>query len=37
MEAAPRRRWRVNFALGLALLWCVAVWFVVLYALGVAF
>lgn len=34
MEATVRRHRRVNVAFGLAVLWCAAVWFGVLYLLG---
>ena len=37
MQAAARQRWHVNVALSLVILWCVAVWSVVLYLLGVTF
>jgi len=35
MEATVRRRWHVNVALSLVVLWCAAVWIGVLYLLGV--
>ena len=35
MQVTVRRRWHVNVALSLVVLWCVAVWLAVLYLLGV--
>jgi hypothetical protein len=37
MEATVRRRWHVNVALSLVVVWCAVVWFAVLYLLGVSF
>jgi hypothetical protein len=37
VDAFERRPRHVNVVAGLVLVWCVAVWFVVLYLLGVTF
>jgi hypothetical protein len=37
MQVAARRRWRVNVALSVVVLWSVAVWSVVLYLLDATF
>jgi hypothetical protein len=37
MDAFERRPWHVNVVASLAVVWCAAVWFGVLYLLGVLF
>jgi hypothetical protein len=37
MDAFERRPWHVNIAASLAVVWCAAVWFGVLYLLGLWF
>jgi len=37
MELFVRRPWHVNVVASLVVVWCAAVWFGVLYLLGVSF